>query len=94
MAISVGVLLLVVIIAGIFLTTVGFQLARAFSKRVENRSVGQEDLADIRRRLGAIETAVDSIAIEVERMTEAQRFTAKLLAGQSEEKQQRIDRRP
>ena len=75
---------LVVIFGGIFLTTVGFQVARAVARRVESRSVGRADLGEIRARLAAIETAVDSIAIEVERVAEAQRFVAQLQAGRSE----------
>ena len=36
--------------------------------------------ADLRMRLERIEHAVDAIAIEVERISEGQRFTSKLLA--------------
>jgi hypothetical protein len=36
--------------------------------------------ADIELRLQRMEQAIDAIAIEVERMSESQRFTAKVLA--------------
>jgi hypothetical protein len=36
-------------------------------------------LEDIAQRLGRIEQAVDATAVEVERISEAQRFTTKLL---------------
>ena len=71
---------LVVIASGIFATTVGYQLTKAFARRSERRAVGEGDLAEIRRRLEAIEHAVDTIAVEVERGSEAQRFTVKLLS--------------
>jgi hypothetical protein len=75
---------LVVIVSGIFATTVGYQLMKVFARRTEARGVSGSDLAEIRRRLEAIERAVDSIAIEVERGSEAQRFTVKLLSDRSE----------
>ena len=37
-------------------------------------------LAEISERLGHLDTAVDAMAIEVERISEAQRFTTRLLA--------------
>ncbi len=36
--------------------------------------------ADVEQRLQRMEQAIDAIAIEVERMSESQRFTAKVLA--------------
>ncbi len=35
---------------------------------------------DLSERLARLDTAVDSVAIEIERISEAQRFTSKLLA--------------
>lgn len=42
-------------------------------------------------RLTRIEGAVDSIAVEVERVTEGQRFTVKLLSGTSRSDATRLD---
>lgn len=39
-----------------------------------------EQLNDINERLARLDTAMDAVAIEVERISEAQRFTTKLLA--------------
>lgn len=78
---------LVVIFGGIFLTTVGYQVARAFARRVESRAPAASELAAMRARLEEIGQTVESIAVEVERVAEAQRFSAKLLA-------QRTDRPP
>lgn len=38
-------------------------------------------LDDISNRLAHLEASVDASAVEIERMSEGQRFTAKLLAG-------------
>lgn len=40
-------------------------------------------LDDIANRLNRLDTSVDTIAVEVERISEAQRFTAKVLADRS-----------
>lgn len=40
-------------------------------------------LDDIANRLNRLEGAVDTVAVEVERISEAQRFTAKVLAERS-----------
>jgi hypothetical protein len=75
---------LVVIFGGIFLTTVGYQVSRAIARRLEHRAPASDDLAAIRTRLEEIGQTVDSIAIEVERVAEAQRFSAKLLAERTD----------
>jgi hypothetical protein len=75
---------LAVIFGGTFAIVVGFQLARGFNRRAESRGANKGNLAEIRQRLDAIERAVDSIAIEVERGGEAQRFMAKLVAERPE----------
>jgi hypothetical protein len=40
-------------------------------------------LDEIADRLGRLDTAIDTVAVEVERISEAQRFTAKVLAERS-----------
>jgi len=40
-------------------------------------------LNEISERLAHLENATDAVAVEVERISEAQRFTSKLLAGKS-----------
>jgi hypothetical protein len=57
---------------------VGAPLARAFARRME-RDSKVKIAPEITSRLERIEQAVDSIAIEVERISEGQRFTTKLL---------------
>jgi len=71
---------LVVIFAGIVATTVGYQISRAIRGRMERPSLSRSELADVKHHLERLEQAVDSIAVEVERISEGQRFTTKLLS--------------
>ena len=55
---------------------IGVPLVRAWAKRYERR--GEQQVApDVSARLARIEAAVESIAIEVERISENQRFLTK-----------------
>lgn len=57
----------------------GLPLVRVWTRRMEARSA--PPLArETEARLERIEQAVDAMAIEIERMSEGQRFTTKLLA--------------
>ena len=61
---------------------VGWPLARAFARRVEREGSAKVPL-EVASRLERIEQAVDAIAVEVERISEGQRFTTKLLTERS-----------
>jgi hypothetical protein len=52
----------------------------AFAKRLEHRGEAPRIPAEVASRLERMEQAIDSIAVEVERISEAQRFTTKLLS--------------
>jgi hypothetical protein len=77
----------VAIVAIVFVTVgaIGVPVARAFARRIErgdgNPPAVPPALAD---RLDRIERAVESVAIEVERISEGQRFVTKLLSGRAE----------
>ncbi len=60
----------------------GVPVIRAITRRWEQPKQPKELVADTTARLERIEQAVDAIAIEVERIAEAQRFSAKLMAEQ------------
>ena len=60
---------------------IGVPLARAFARRMDKRAVAPLADNDTRMRLERIEHAVDAIALEVERISEGQRFTSKVLSG-------------
>ncbi|HKW47236.1 MAG TPA: hypothetical protein VJN70_07320 [Gemmatimonadaceae bacterium] len=61
---------------------IGVPLARAFARRVEQGPPKMS--SDVLARLERMEQAIDSIAVEVERISEGQRFTTKLLAQRAE----------
>lgn len=71
----------VVLFISIAATIIGFPIARAIGRKIE-RSNGQPASIplDVTARLERMEQAIDSIAVEVERISEGQRFTTKLLA--------------
>jgi hypothetical protein len=61
------------------LTAIGWPLARAYARRMEQRDTVHIP-SEVSARLERMEQAIDSIAVEVERISEGQRFTTKLLA--------------
>jgi type II secretory pathway pseudopilin PulG len=64
---------------------VGLPLARAWARRMDRQSSAPAPFpSDVTDRLERIEHAVESIAIEVERVSEGQRFTTKLLTERPE----------
>ncbi len=68
------------------LTIVGavmYPIARALAKRIEGKPAVAQVAPATDARLDRIEHAVEAIAVEVERISEGQRFTTKLLAERS-----------
>lgn len=65
------------------LTIIGavlYPIARALARRIEGKPVNAQIAPATDARLDRIEHAVEAIAVEVERISEGQRFTTKLLA--------------
>ena len=60
----------------------GSPLVRAFTRRWDRPALADKPSAEISARLERIEQAVEAVAIEVERIAEAQRFSAKLMSEQ------------
>lgn len=74
-----------VAIAGIVMVTMMTILGpivKAWARRLERRGQDATPSPEIETRLARIENAIESIAIEVERISEGQRFTTKLLSEQ------------
>ena len=61
-------------------TAIGVPIAKAYARRIEREPRQPSLPPDVSARLERMEQALDSIAIEVERISEGQRFTTKLLA--------------
>ncbi len=69
------------------LTIILFPMSRALARRMDRSPAGTSKASldpEAADRLTRIEQAVDSIAIEVERISEGQRFTTKLLSEKGE----------
>jgi hypothetical protein len=74
----------IVVPLGAFATAVicaiGVPLARAYSRKMDADSRNPRIPSEVTSRLERMEQALDSVAIEVERISEGQRFTTKLLS--------------
>ncbi|HVX39101.1 MAG TPA: hypothetical protein VHB25_05940 [Gemmatimonadaceae bacterium] len=64
----------------IAIIALGIPIIRAIARRWERHTPPPQIPADVTARLERIEQAVEAVAIEVERISEGQRFTAKLMA--------------
>lgn len=58
-----------------------YPLARAFGRRID-RAPSTKLPAEVQTQLAQLNQAVEAIAVEVERISEGQRFTTKLLSEQ------------
>jgi hypothetical protein len=66
--------------ATVIVMAFGIPLVRAFTKRMERNSALPASSPQSDARLERIEQAIEAMSIEVERISEGQRFMAKLLA--------------
>ena len=73
------------VIAVLAAVVVLYPLMRAFGRRLERGGRRAESIdVGSAERLARIEQAVDAMAIEIERISEGQRFTTKLLAARAD----------
>lgn len=72
--VPIGAFVMAIIIA------IGVPLARPYSRRMDAESRNPRIPDEVASRLGRMEQALEAIAIEVERISEGQRFTTKLLS--------------
>jgi hypothetical protein len=70
--------------AMVAVVAIGVPLARGLARRLEQGGPPRMS-ADVLARLERMEQALDAIAVEVERISEGQRFTTKLLAERAGE---------
>jgi len=59
---------------------VGIPLARAYARQMDAESKNPRIPSEVTQRLERMEQTLEAVAIEVERITEGQRFTTKLLS--------------
>ena len=69
------------VLGGMFIVIVFLPLSLAFARRIWRRSaaVTVKASSELQERMTAIERAVDSVAVEVERIGEGQRFVTQIL---------------
>ena len=75
-----GVWVPIVLFATAPIMAIGIPIARAYARKIEGQGRAQQIPSDVSARLERMEQAIDSIAVEVERISEGQRFTTKLLS--------------
>lgn len=61
---------------------IGLPIARAFARRIDRKSGPAQMPNEVTGQLAQLTQAVDAIALEVERISEGQRFTTRLLSEQ------------
>ena len=78
---------LVIPLAGMIMIvtmSLGIPLVRAWTKRWERDGLAPREPSDVSQRLERIEQAIEAMSIEVERISEGQRFTTKLLSSRAD----------
>ena len=79
---------------GFFMTLaiiiIGLPLARAFARRMDRRGGTAQVSNEVSSQLAHLNQAVDAIALEVERISEGQRFTTRLLSEQRDAARQTL----
>ena len=78
--IMVAVLVPLGFFATVAIVVIGRPMIKARAQQIENESKRPQVPSEVMSRLERIEQAVDAIAVEVERISEGQRFTTKLLS--------------
>jgi hypothetical protein len=75
-----GELIPIVLFIMMGVTAIGWPIARALARKMDRESLQPKIPLELQGRLERMELALDSIAVEVERISEGQRFTTKLLS--------------
>jgi hypothetical protein len=75
-----GELIPIVLFIMMGVTAIGYPIARAIARKMDREALPPKIPLELTGRLERMEQAIDSIAVEVERISEGQRFTTKLLS--------------
>lgn len=82
-----------IVMSGGIVITVITTVSKHLMRRRDDAALGSGAMTLLDERLGRMEQAIDSMAIEVERISEGQRFTSKLLAERGDRPAERpVDR--
>lgn len=63
----------------VIVLAIGVPLARAFARRMDRQRLEPPVAPALLQRLERMENAIDTVAVEIERIAENQRFTTRLL---------------
>ena len=66
--------------AAAIILAIGIPLARAFGRRMDAESKNPRIPTEVVQRLERMEQTLEAVAVEVERISEGQRFTTRLLS--------------
>ena len=80
------ILIPIIFVSSIPVIAIGVPIARAFARRLEQAPSASPIPHEVMARLERMEQAIDTIAVEIERVSEGQRFTTKLLTERAAEK--------
>jgi hypothetical protein len=69
---------------------IGLPIARAFARRMDRKGGTAQVPTEVSAQLAHLNQAVDAIALEVERISEGQRFTTRLLSEQRDSARQTL----
>lgn len=70
-----------IVMSMVAVMVIGYPIARAMARMIDRRSdASRVKVGDVAPQLRSLQESVDAMAIEIERISEAQRFTAKLMA--------------
>ena len=69
---------------------IGLPIARAFARRMDRKGGVAQVPTEVSSQLAHLNQAVDAIALEVERISEGQRFTTRLLSEQRDAARQTL----
>ena len=72
--------LITMFVIAMVICIVGLPIARAFGRWIDRRGLPSPFNPELAAQMNRIEQAVDTMSVEVERISEAQRFQAKLLS--------------
>lgn len=76
-----AVIITLAFFAMIAFIAIGWPIARAFARRLDRQNAPPRVAGETAESLRRIETSVEAMSIEVERISENQRYVTKLLAG-------------
>lgn len=77
-AMAMSIAIVAIITGGLLAILTPF--VKAYSRKIELQAHAGASSPDIEARLARIEQAIEAVAVEVERISEGQRFTTKLLS--------------